>query len=296
MNKICGIYQIINPRGYSYIGQSRDIYSRWKSYKRLDCKKQPRLYNSLKKYGVKNHKYEVLEECNLNLLNEKEIFWDSKNLLKLNIYPCGRGMLYKKKIYEHIKIYQFDKSCNLIKIWNSEKEIYSNLSFKKINKTYSLNKIIFSHNFIWISENYCNLFLNKEIFIEKVLLKIKNLKIPIKRTNAQKLYLSKINLGKKHSESTKIKLSLIHKKITTKEKINKMVLAFYKSECYKKLRKPVLQYDLNNNFIKEWESITEATDYYLKNFNINPKSLGSKISLVCKGKRKKTHNHIWKYK
>ena len=51
--------------------------------------------------------------------------------------------------------------------------------------------------------------------------------------------------------------------------------------------RPVLQYDINNNFIMRYNSILEAS-----------KAIGcsnSKIVPVCQGKRKHTKNFIWKY-
>jgi group I intron endonuclease len=72
---IIGIYKITNPNGRIYIGQSTNINRRWNSYKRLNCKDQISLYNSLKKYGPENHKFEILEECENDLLDEREIYW-----------------------------------------------------------------------------------------------------------------------------------------------------------------------------------------------------------------------------
>ncbi len=45
-----GIYKIVTPSGKVYIGQSIKILERIKSYKRVDitCKRQPKLYRSLK--------------------------------------------------------------------------------------------------------------------------------------------------------------------------------------------------------------------------------------------------------
>jgi len=51
---------------------------------------------------------------------------------------------------------------------------------------------------------------------------------------------------------------------------------------------PVIQMDLQNNFIAEYSSITEAA--LLTNSQL------SKICSVCKGKRKSTNNFKWKYK
>lgn len=70
-----GIYKITSPSGRIYVGQSIDIEKRINSYKRLDCKKQIRLYNSLLKYGFENHFLEVVEECEIIHLNESERYW-----------------------------------------------------------------------------------------------------------------------------------------------------------------------------------------------------------------------------
>ena len=70
-----GIYKITNPNGRIYIGQSTDIKFRWGVYRKLKCKDQPSLYNSLKKYGPENHQYEIIEECIVEDLDKKEIFW-----------------------------------------------------------------------------------------------------------------------------------------------------------------------------------------------------------------------------
>lgn len=72
---IVGIYRIISPTGKIYVGQSINIEKRWKAYKRLNCKNQIKLYNSLKKYNPENHIFEVIEKCSLEYLNERETFW-----------------------------------------------------------------------------------------------------------------------------------------------------------------------------------------------------------------------------
>ena len=73
--KITGIYKIENPNGSIYIGQSVDIHYRWYEYKSISCEGQTRLHNSLKKHGIENHKFEILEECSREMLNEREIYW-----------------------------------------------------------------------------------------------------------------------------------------------------------------------------------------------------------------------------
>ena len=83
MKKICGIYKITSPSGRVYIGQSIDVYSRLKQYQIKDCKKQPKLFNSLVKYGYENHLVEVIEYCTVDFLNEKERFWQ-------DFYNCSK--------------------------------------------------------------------------------------------------------------------------------------------------------------------------------------------------------------
>jgi group I intron endonuclease len=70
-----GIYKITNPNNRIYIGQSINIENRFLKYKSLDCKSQILLFKSLKKYGYENHIFEIIEECEINLLNEKERYW-----------------------------------------------------------------------------------------------------------------------------------------------------------------------------------------------------------------------------
>lgn len=70
-----GIYKIVTPSGKIYIGQSVNIERRILCYKRLDCKRQLGIYNSLLKYGVDNHKFEIIEECSIEELNNKEVFY-----------------------------------------------------------------------------------------------------------------------------------------------------------------------------------------------------------------------------
>ena len=58
-----GIYKITNPKGKIYIGQTIDYERRIYQYKMLNCKEQPKLYNSLKKYGFDNHIFELIFQC-----------------------------------------------------------------------------------------------------------------------------------------------------------------------------------------------------------------------------------------
>ncbi len=84
MNKVvCGIYKITSPSNKVYIGQSLNIKRRFSEYKKLKCRGQKALYWSLNKYGFENHFFEILEECDLNNLNDRERYYqDLYDVLK----------------------------------------------------------------------------------------------------------------------------------------------------------------------------------------------------------------------
>ena len=72
---ISGIYKITSPTGKIYVGQSVNIDNRFSCYKTTKAKGQPKLHNSFKKYGINNHIFEIIEECSIELLNERERYY-----------------------------------------------------------------------------------------------------------------------------------------------------------------------------------------------------------------------------
>lgn len=76
MDKICGIYKIESIEGCIYIGQSIDIFSRWKRHKRsVNTNYKTKLIISLKKHGVNNHKFDIVELCDKKDLIKNEQKW-----------------------------------------------------------------------------------------------------------------------------------------------------------------------------------------------------------------------------
>lgn len=70
-----GIYKITSPSGKIYIGQTINSIKRFNKYSSLNCKGQPRLYNSFLKYGYINHSIEMIKECSLEELNFTERYY-----------------------------------------------------------------------------------------------------------------------------------------------------------------------------------------------------------------------------
>lgn len=145
-----GIYKITNPKGAIYIGSSKDIYKRWQSYKRLDNVSQHKIHNSLNKYGVDNHifeileiceiddllnlerdyclKFNVLDKCNLNLripkILDSVVNFSKETRLKMSIARLGKPSNKKgKKLSDETKL----------KISLSKKGIQSNSSLIVLN-------------------------------------------------------------------------------------------------------------------------------------------------------------------
>ena len=78
---ISGIYKIENLiNNYIYIGQSIDIPKRWREHKNAYQNPNSKDYNmviyqAMRKYGIENFSFEIVEKCNIEALNEKEIYW-----------------------------------------------------------------------------------------------------------------------------------------------------------------------------------------------------------------------------
>ena len=62
-----------------YIGQARDIKERWREHLKhglgIDTPAGNRLYRDMNKYGIESFTFELLEECSINELNEKEKYY-----------------------------------------------------------------------------------------------------------------------------------------------------------------------------------------------------------------------------
>ncbi len=115
-----------------------------------------------------------------------------------------------------------------------------------------------------------------------------------------RLKISKSNKGFKHSNETKLKMSISGKgRIFTEEHKKNMSNSFMGRKLSQKQidnltnhnknkMKSVLQYDLNNNFIKEWGSIMSIE----KELGISKQS----ISQCCNNKIKTAGNFKWIFK
>lgn len=78
--KLCGIYKITNVKTQQcYIGQSVDIAARWVTHiKRavgIETETQNKLYPAMRREGIENFSFQVVEEVPKDKLRERELYW-----------------------------------------------------------------------------------------------------------------------------------------------------------------------------------------------------------------------------
>lgn len=128
---ITGIYLIENlANGKKYIGQSVDVEKRWKNHLSAAFNINEKvygypLYRAIRKYGKDNFKFSMIEECNKEELNDKEIYWIAKMVPEYNQTRGGNQYVSGKKLrVEDVKKIQ--------KILIDDKEYrYSNVEIAK---------------------------------------------------------------------------------------------------------------------------------------------------------------------
>jgi group I intron endonuclease len=124
MKKI-GIYKITNPKSCIYIGQSANIEFRFENYKKIRCKNQKKLYASFVKYGVENHTFEIIKECEINELNYYERhyqeYYDVLGEFGLNLKLTNVGE--KKVIYSQETCKKISDSLIGSTPWNKGKKM-----------------------------------------------------------------------------------------------------------------------------------------------------------------------------
>jgi len=264
-----GIYKITTPSGKIYIGQSINLEKREDDYIKLRCGKQPKLYNSLKKHGWEKHKFEIVEECIVEQLNEREIYWglyydvlgenglnlrlgdanglcsqETKDKIGLsNSGPKPNG--FNQKLSK--PVLQFDKQGTLIAEYTSYNNAVKITGLRLAEVLRGAAKtaggFIFKYKDDWDGNP------------------------PMIKPHGK--------IGKQSSLKGRVsptKGKSINKKPKTEEFKNK-------------LSKPILQLDLEGNIIYEFKSQTEVKQL----LNIDPQN-------VLRGKTKTAGGYKWKYK
>lgn len=284
MEKKAVIYKITNPSNKVYIGQTTNVLKRKGAYRRLDSciQNQIVLYRSLKKYGWDAHIFEIIEECLIELLNERERYWQE----------------YYDVLGEN------GLNCVLTETDTLKRISSLGLSISMANADENLLK-----DYLIIWELCINGKQTKEIkkvfpnVDDKVLWKIKsgthwfNKYLKEKHNIEYEQYKNSISFNRFSNTKRKEILKLYYEDNFTVEKIKELVncnrITLYKILQIKKKKpskKPtkILQYDLNMNFIKEWDSPAQIEECL--NFTKNC------INAACNGNLKTYKKFLWRYK
>lgn len=219
----CGIYCIHNLiNGKKYIGQSKNIYERWRHHKALydGCV----IHKAIAKYGIDNFEFSIIEECSEEQLDEREQYW----ITFYDSYHSG----YNENTGGHRPthttcdrpIEAYDLEGNYIRTYPS-----ISAAARDLNCEASLISAVIQ-----------------------------------KRRPTAKGYQFKA------VDDTTTKISTFIKKKSGP------------------IGKAVLQYDLNDNFIQEYSSASEAA----RQLNLHSQN----ISGVCRGIKKSCGGFKWKYK
>lgn len=223
--------------------------------------------NSIKKYGRKNFKKDILAIVeNEEMMKEIEEYY-------IDYYNAYQSSLF----YNATKFSSGITKCTWGKI----------ISEKNINNKYNLGKIHSNKT----KQQMSKIKLGKK-FSQETRKKISNSKLG-----------NNYALGNKMSDESKQKISLskmgheCYKNPDRSKKISNANKGKRRSEDVKnKMKKlgyirykPILQFDLEGNFIQEFES-GKAISCYLN------KPQTTRVIDVCKGKCNSAYNYKWKYK
>jgi len=215
------IYKITSPSGKVYIGSTINFKNRFNRYKRLDCKLQPRLYNSFLKYGFNNHIFNIIEEPIIEIMKEKEIFWGNHfNVLFETGLNCRLPKDGEK--YEYMSKETKEKLANAFKGFKHTKESKEKMSIAHKGKLKS----------------------------EETKLKMKESRKNYVCSEETKRKISEKNTGKKHSKEVILKMSESRKR--GKHSLAKKVINTKTNEIFDCAKDVAEKYNINYSNLKNW--------------------------------------------
>ena len=291
----CGIYKFENKiNGKIYIGQAIDLEERKKKHKKNinDLTHQEEFYKALREFGWDNFSYVILEsfeQYDYELINNLENFY-----IKYynSLFPNGYNMipggsngagLAKGKIVQ-----QFSLDGQFIAEYPSAHEAARQT---KINYS-DISACCREDNNKQRAGIYQWKYKDSTKQITPILLQYGK-DIKVYQFSIENILINEFNSLKEASEKTGIARSTICNCCNNKSKTAGGYKWSYSKDIPQELKeskgqkKQIAQYDLNNNLIKIYESITAAN----KETGISI----SNISEVCKGKRKTAGKFKWKY-
>lgn len=258
------IYKLTSPSGKSYIGQTRNPFDiRWKQHIRdANYNSILPIHVAIRKYGPENFVNQILEEVPNEELNNKEQYYIQKYNTYNNGYNCTLGGEGNCKIPDDI----------IIKLWEDglcsadiarELEVQGHTIENRIKGLYSDEEIQ--------QRRYSAIGKKRQLDDD-------NIK----------------TLWDQDYSITQISEVLFYDRHTVSRTLQRLGITQEQLEYSRKIHSgdkknsPIMQYDKNGIFIREWFSISEAA----RQLNIH----AGNICKVLKNERKTTGGFIFKYK
>jgi len=319
-----GVYRIVNNvTGAVYVGYSQNLSNRFDNYRYNSVKSQPLIHSSIKEYGFSAHTFSVLydyEEVKPSVFELKQLesifiryykYW--KGCIMLNSNEGGGGSSkwsknrkenYSKKRrgYKKRGVLQYGLNGKFVRRWSSISEVSNalNLNYNRliICLKENTNRISVG-GFQWRYDNTV-----EEAKIEQLTLDGEPIQI---WTNAAE-FLRTIN---KSGACATVILGVCRGQERTRS--NGYTFKYHSAYGYKwrfvhsnnddsmqyidipayddtsKQQRPILQYDIDGNFLKEWASVTVVhNELKIPLHNI-------RITIDSKYPRYNKQNSVFKY-
>lgn len=276
------IYKITNQINQKvYIGQTRfQLNERWQQHLTASKIGNTKLYQAMREFGINNFIIEKIEDCETNKLNEREIYWISYYNSMLNGYNMtvgGSGL----SIINHQKVLElWNEGLNISEISfilnNSNRHISNHLKAEGITneeiqkrgqektikkRQKGINQYDFQGNLLY---HYNSIFEAEKI------------------TGINSSHISSTCKHNNYSSNGYIWLYDDDNSIIEMVKKNNE-----KQIGGKRTEKKVGQYDLNDNLLNTFKTLTEAAKYVNGN--------KANICRVCLGQQKTSYGFKWRY-
>jgi group I intron endonuclease len=289
MTGIYAIHNIVNDK--YYIGQAQDINDRWirhRSHLKNNNHENSHLQHAYNKYGKDNFEYLVIEECEIDALDEKEVMY----IQKYNSYNDGynqdlggkgcRGYkhteeeILKMRMIQNPKaVLQIDMNLNIVNRWYSASQAGKALNIstrgikavcERINRQKTLG------GYYWVYEDeYLNNTVDWSYYLNINVSSPKQINQYDLDMNFIKTYVSAYAAEKETGfDNTQISAVCNYKRKTTFGYVWRFVNEYteeqYQNDLntdfhnkYDKTPKRIAQLDLSGNLVKEFESISKAS-------------------------------------
>lgn len=320
----CGIYKITNLiNGNSYIGQSVDIKRRWRNEKAVAFNEDSPSYNTVLskafrrycsinqgKVDFSNFSFEILEECLVSDLSKQEQYYIAKYDTYNNGYNMTEGgdtphtqVLTKQQVLQIVECLQTDLEKNSEQIgkdFNVSGRMIRSINNGSCHRfdflDYPIRQKYVSHpRNTKLRDSLTNPIKTASTLPKKPKSKCPSYDILFKQlydtsfTAVGKLYGVSATMVQKWLKQTEAPTNIKEFKVWYRT----VVLEEPEAEVIapkKLISKPVIQYSLTGEFLREFSSLNAAASFVATN------NYGSvHIKEVCENKRKSAYGFYWRY-